>query len=114
MPSITMILLIILIGDRDYNYVSEWKKVALIVFFITSFQFMDIMPFFNRLPIGKGDVSLQVKLIADYLKAERELNIISMFFMSLFSIFGTLVFLLIKASIINFKSPLSYISCKNS
>ncbi len=96
MPSITMILLIILIGDRDYNYVSEWKKVALIVFFITSFQFMDIMPFFNRLPIGKVDVSLQVKLIADYLKAERELNIISMFFMSLFSIFGTLVFLLIR------------------
>lgn len=95
-PSVTMIILIILIGDRDYNYVSEWKKVALIIFFISAFQFMDIMPIFKKLPIGKGEVSLQVKLISQYLTVENELNVISLFFMSLFSIFGTLVFLLIR------------------
>ncbi len=95
-PSVTMILLVILIGDRDYNYVSEWKKVALIIFFIMSFQFMDIMPIFKELPIGKGEISLQVKLISQYLEVDKELNAISMFFMALFSIFGTLVFLLIR------------------
>lgn len=57
---------------------------------------MDIMPIFKKLPIGKGEVSLQVKLISQYLTVENELNAISLFFMSLFSIFGTLVFLLIR------------------
>lgn len=95
-PAVTMILLTTLIGGRSATYISSWKKVLLIIMFILAFQFLDIMPFINSLPFGKGEISKEVKLIGHFLNAEKELNILSSVAFLLFFSFGLLVFMLIR------------------
>ena len=95
-PAITIIILLILIGSREYNYISEWKKVCLIIFLITALQFLDITPVLDVLPFGQGDSSREIKLISTFFQIEGELNIISVSFFLLFMLFSFLLFLLIK------------------
>lgn len=95
-PAITMIILITAIGRGEYNYVSSWKKNLLIIFIITALQFLDINPSLDKLPFGRGETSLDIKLISYLLGIDRELSYISFSFFILFMLFSFFLFLLIK------------------
>lgn len=95
-PAATIIILLVLIGSREYNQISEWKKVCLIIFFISAFQFLDVTPLLDFLPFGQGEISKEIKLVSSFLDIEFELNVISLFFFTLFILFGILLFLLIR------------------
>lgn len=95
-PAFALIFLLILIGKQDYNYVSLWKKNMLIVTFLTALQFLDIMPVLGRLPIGRGEMSTDIKLVARFLDMESELDATALLFFTLFMFIGILLFLLIR------------------
>ncbi|MDO5028298.1 MAG: HAMP domain-containing sensor histidine kinase [Bacillota bacterium] len=96
LPAITLIILISLLGSREYNYVSEWKKTFLIIFFIASVQFLDLTPSLSFLPFGRGETSSEIKLVSHFLGINRELDLITLIFFFIFIFFGSLLFLLIK------------------
>ena len=73
-PALSLIILLILLGKNDYNYVSLWKKAMLILVFCLRFQFLDIMPCLKGLPTGRGEMSRDIKLIAEFLEMEPEMN----------------------------------------
>lgn len=95
-PAFALLILLIILGKRDYNYVSLWKKVTLVIVFMTSLQFLDIMPGLNRFPIGRGEMSKDVKLVARFLEMEHTLDVTSMIFFFLLMFMALLLFLLIR------------------
>ena len=96
MPAFVLIILLMLLGKNDYNRVSGWKKSALIMVFLTAFQFVDIMPCMEGLPIGRGETSKEVKLIAHFLSADKTVDIMALVFLLLLLFLGALLFLLIR------------------
>ncbi len=95
-PAVTLVLLLIFIGDINYSYVSTWKKVLLILFFLTAVQFLDIMPALNALPFGRGELSTEVKELARFMDLEPQMNLITGAFFLLFFSFGLVTFLLLR------------------
>lgn len=97
-PALVVIILLILLGRNDYNYVGTWKKTMLIIVFLTAFQFFDIMPSMSRigLPVGRGDTSRDVKLVSDFLVADAALDFAGTLFLFLLLFVGALLFLLIR------------------
>lgn len=95
-PAISLIFIINMIGRGEYIYIYDWKKTCLIIFFVASFQFLDITPALAKFPFGKGETSQEVKIVAKFLNMEQELNIISIGLFILFLLFSFLLFLLIK------------------
>ncbi|MBF4695634.1 sensor histidine kinase [Fusibacter ferrireducens] len=96
MPAFVLIILLMLLGKNDYNRVSGWKKSTLIMVFLTAFQFVDIMPCMEGLPIGRGETSKEVKLIAHFLQADKTVDIMALVFLLLLLFLGALLFLLIR------------------
>lgn len=95
-PAFALIILLIILGKRDYNYVSLWKKVTLVMVFMTALQFLDIMPAMSRFPIGRGEMSKDVKVVAEFLEMEHSLDIMSMIFFFGLMFMALLLFLLIR------------------
>lgn len=95
-PALALLILLILLGKQDYNYVSLWKKTALIMVFLTALQFLDIMPLLKEFPIGRGEMSVDIKLVAEFLEMESELDVTAMIFFFLLMFIGLLLFLLIR------------------
>lgn len=95
-PAIVLIILLILLEENDYNRVSSWKKTTLILVFLTAFQFVDIMPCMEGLPIGRGETSKEVKLIAHFLNADNTIDVMALVFLLLLLFLGALLFLLIR------------------
>lgn len=95
-PAFALIILLIILSKRDYNYVSLWKKVTLVMVFATALQFLDIMPAMSRFPIGRGEMSKDVKVVAEFLEMEHSLDIMSMIFFFGLMFMALLLFLLIR------------------
>ncbi|MDN5298810.1 MAG: hypothetical protein PWP51_1363 [Clostridiales bacterium] len=95
-PSIVLLLLLILLGRSDYNRVSVWKKAMLIIVFLTAFQFVDIMPSMAGFPVGRGETSKDVKLVATFIGATHALDVMALIFFLLLLCMGLLLFLLIR------------------
>lgn len=95
-PAFTIICLLILLGKRDYSYVSLWKKNLMIMVILTALQFLDIMPCLGNLPIGRGEMSKDIKLIAEFLEMESELDSTAFIFFLFLMFMGVLLFLLIR------------------
>ena len=95
-PALSLIILLILLGKNDYNYVSLWKKAMLILVFLSALQFLDIMPCLKGLPTGRGEMSRDIKLIAEFLEMEPEMNGTVAIFFALLMFMGILLFLLIR------------------
>lgn len=95
-PAIALVVLLIILGKRDYNYVSLWKKVTLVMVFMTALQFLDIMPCLGSLPFGRGEMSQDVKLVAEFLEMEKALDITGMIFFFGLMFMALLLFLLIR------------------
>lgn len=95
-PALVVIILLILLGKNDYNYVGTWKKSMLVMVFLTAFQFFDIIPALAGMPVGRGETSRDVKVVSDFLHANEALDFAALLFMALLLFMGALLFLLIR------------------
>lgn len=87
----------ILFQNLHYEYISRMKKAMLLVIFLTAFQFFDVMPAMNALPVGRGELSQDIKLAARVLGSEGLLNTMGVVGIMLFSLFGVLIFFQLRA-----------------
>ena len=71
----------ILFQILNYKYISRTKKALLIASFLTAFQFLDVMPIMDALPVGRGETS-----------QEALINTTGMVGILLFLLFGVMIF----------------------
>lgn len=83
--------------NLHYEYISRTKKAMVIAIFLTAFQFFDVMPVMDALPVGRGELSQDIKLTARVLGNEGLLNIVGMVGIVLFFLFGVLIFFQLRA-----------------
>lgn len=76
----------------NYKYISCTKKALLVASFLTAFQFLDVMPIMNSLPVGRGETSQDIKMAAAVLNGETLINTTGMAGILLFFLFGVLNF----------------------
>lgn len=95
-PAIMLVTLVTFLVSRDYSYVSEWKRVLLIMFFIVSIQFLDIVPSLSFMPFGRGETSQEVKLISAFLTVHDELSVFALSMFLVFMIFSILLYMLVR------------------
>ncbi len=74
LPALLLSLCVALFRRLDYQYISRTKKTLMLIIFTIAFQFLDIMPLMRSLPVGRGESSIDIKLIADVLDADSLLN----------------------------------------
>lgn len=91
-PAIILSSLVLFFGKTDYQYISPFKKGLQIIFFLVALQFLDIMPAINGLPVGRGEVSIDIKQASVVMAAETLLNVLGTAGSLIFFLFGVLVF----------------------
>ena len=96
-PALVLILLIVFLGRADYSLVGMPKKILLVSFFIIAAQFLDIMPILSSLPVGRGDISREVKYVARFLEMDSVLQTMASVFFALFLLMGIVVLMLVRA-----------------
>ena len=69
-----MAALLLVFEKMDYQYITITKKVMFIAILVVTFQFLDIMPAANGLPMGRGEISGDVKLASKILDANPAMN----------------------------------------
>lgn len=77
----------------NYKYISRTKKALLVASFLTAFQFLDVMPAMDALPVGRGETSQDIKIAAAILGSEEIINTVGVMGMLLFSLFGIMILL---------------------
>lgn len=82
----------ILFQILNYKYISRTKKALLVGAFLTAFQFLDVMPLMDSLPVGRGETSQDIKIAAAVLDGEGLINTMGMVGILLFFLFGVLIF----------------------
>ena len=66
--------LLLVFEKMNYQYITVTKKVMFIAVLVVTFQFLDIMPAANGLPMGRGEISGDVKLASEILGANTAMN----------------------------------------
>ena len=74
LPAILVAALLLVFEKMDYQYITITKKVMFIAILVVTFQFLDIMPAANGLPMGRGEISGDVKLASKILDANPAMN----------------------------------------
>lgn len=92
LPAFLVCIFVLVFRRLDYQYIALHKKSLLIVLFLSSFQFLDIMPALRGLPVGRGETSWDIKQAADVLEGEVVLNTMALVGAALFFLFGLLIF----------------------
>lgn len=88
---------VILFGRLGFRYISRLRKAALTVLLLAAFQFLDIMPLLKNLPVGRGEMSTDIKLAAEVLEAEGLLNAAALAGAVFLSLFGVIIFIQYRA-----------------
>lgn len=91
-PAMLVSFFVLLFRKMDYRYVSLVKKASLIILFLTALQFLDVMPAMDRFPVGRGEISMEIKLAAVVLDGETVLNVAALAGMLLFLAFTLVIF----------------------
>lgn len=97
LPTMLIFCFEAVIYSMRYRFISLWKKAMLIVFAIFAFEFLDIMPIFASLPVGRGEISRDIRAAADILNAGTLLNITGFSGMLLFLLFSVIIFIQLHA-----------------
>ncbi len=87
----------ILFQHLNYKYISRTKKAMLISIFLTAFQFFDVMPMMDRLPVGRGELSQDIKLTAQVLDCARLIDTVGIVGLLFFLLFGVLILSQLRA-----------------
>ena len=96
LPAIAVTSFVVLFHRANYRYVSVLKRAFLIALVLVAFQFLDIMPCMEGMPVGRGEASWDIKLVARVLGGESELNILGGAGVFLFALFSVLIFLQLR------------------
>lgn len=90
-PAVMASLFEIFFNVLGYQHIAQKKKALLISLVLTAFQFLDIMPMVSVLPVGRGEISVDIKLAAVVMDSEFGLNGVALIGMLLFLSFGMVV-----------------------
>lgn len=96
LPAILMTAILILYDHLQYHYVSMTKRTLLVVVSLVSLQFLDVMPAANVLPVGRGELSRDIKRAAEVLELEQELNLVSALGFIILVMMAVMVFILLR------------------
>lgn len=95
-PALVLVCMIFLFSHADYHLVSSAKKLIMVALFLCSVQFLDIMPALAPLPVGRGEMSWEIKNVARFLEAESVLQSAAVLFCCLFALMGLVVLMLVR------------------
>lgn len=95
-PAVMLILVLTVLGRVDFNLVGLGKKSLMVVAFVASLQFFDVMPYLAALPVGRGESSMDIKLVSRFVGADDALQATSTLFFCILFFLGVLLFLLIR------------------
>jgi len=96
LPALLLSSCVALFRRLDYQYLSLTKKTLMLLIFTVVFQFLDIMPMMSGLPVGRGEISYDVKLIADVLDADSLLNAIGAVGLLVMTLFAVVILLQLR------------------
>ena len=69
-PSLSMISTLLVFMKVRFDFVNLIKKLLMLVLLNASIQFLNIMPALDGLPVGRGEGSYDIKLVAAFLGAD--------------------------------------------
>lgn len=92
LPAVLVSAFVVFFRKLHYRYISHTKKALLIALVLTAFQFLDVMPVMGVWPVGRGELSWDIKLAANLMLAEPLLNVVAAVGMLLFILFSMLIF----------------------
>lgn len=92
LPAILVASFVFFFRKLHYRYISMWKKASMIVLVHIALQFLDIMPALDAFPVGRGEISEDIKLAALLLEGQTALNTVATVGMVLFLTFALLIF----------------------
>ena len=96
LPALLLGSSVVLFRRLDYQYISLTKKNLMLLIFTIAFQFLDIMPLMSGLPVGRGEMSSDIKLFADVLEANSLLNAIGAVGILVVTLFATIILLQLR------------------
>ena len=96
LPAVLCAVFLILFELLDYAHVALLKKSMVIAMALGAFQFLDVMPAVRGLPVGRGEISQDIKMIAAVMGEESDLNLMSMIGLVLFSILTVFFMLMLR------------------
>ena len=91
-PAILVSCMVVIFRKMDYQYIGSGKKTLQIILFLIAFQFLDIMPALCNLPVGRGEISMDIKTAAIIMGGETLLDAMGLLCFILFLVFGILIF----------------------
>ncbi len=91
LPALLLSACVALFRRLDYQYISLTKKTLMLLIFTISFQFLDIMPLMSSLPVGRGETSYDIKMIAEVLEADYLLNAIGAVGILVMALFAAII-----------------------
>ena len=96
LPAILMTGVLVMYDRLHYNYVSLTKRTLFIAVTLTAVQFLDIMPAAGALPVGRGELSRDIKRAAEVLELESDLNVTSVILLLALLLIALLIFILLR------------------
>ena len=96
LPAFMMTAILVLYDHLKYHFVSMTKRTLLVAVSLMSLQFLDIMPAASVLPVGRGEISRSIKMAAEILELERELNVVSALCFIALVLIAVMTFVLIR------------------
>ena len=96
LPAIMMTSILVMFDQLQYNYVSLVKRTLFVSLSLIALQFLDIMPAAGILPVGRGELSRDIKRAAEVLELEGELNGVALVGFGAFLLFALLIFILLR------------------
>lgn len=73
-PAFILITVLFITLNIKNTYIDIFKKILIISFSLVTVQILDLYPFSIHLPIGRGDLAVEIKFIADFLQANELLK----------------------------------------
>ena len=96
LPAGIMTGIIILYDSLHYNYVSLFKRTLFISVSLMAPQFLDVMPAASPLPVGRGEISHDIKMAAEVLELESELNFMAATGLIVVLLVAVMIFFLLR------------------
>ena len=96
LPAILMTSILVMFDQLQYNYVSLTKRTLFVSLSLIALQFLDIMPAAGSLPVGRGELSRDIKRAAEVLELEGELNVVALVGFGAFILLALMIFILLR------------------
>lgn len=90
--AVSIILSIVFLERMDFYFTNLFKKFMFLTFFLLGMQWMDIMPCLTAYHVGRGDISVGIKLVAEFLECGQLLNFFSLTFFCTFLLIALIFF----------------------